>query len=324
VNAVKFSPDGKFIAVAAGKLVQLWRSPGFKKDFFAFELVRTIADCEDTVTAIDWSLDCKYLLVGSKDLSARLFCVEKLKDGILNKPFLFLGHRDNVVGCFFGYDKKNTNKVSKVYTITRDCYIFRWGYSGNNDGNFDENDGGISEPAFPGTPERDGEGNMDSGSVGTVKKRKDFDGKDEGYLHKEKWELLRKDGFMQSPAKLTACDYHRGLDMVVVGFSNGVFGLYQMPDFVCMHLLSISREKITAAVFNEIGNWLTFGCAKLGQLLVWEWRSESYVLKQQGHYFDVNCLTYSPDSQLLATGADDNKVKVKYELMEMFYVFGKL
>ncbi|KAL9350642.1 hypothetical protein Peur_057897 [Populus x canadensis] len=313
VNAVKFSPDGKFIAVAAGKLVQLWRSPGFKKDFFAFELVRTIADCEDTVTAIDWSLDCKYLLVGSKDLSARLFCVEKLKDGILNKPFLFLGHRDNVVGCFFGYDKKNTNKVSKVYTITRDCYIFSWGYSGNNDGNFDENDGGISEPAFPGTPERDGEGNLDSGSVGNVKKRKDFDGKDEGeegYLHKEKWELLRKDGFMQSPAKLTACDYHRGLDMVVVGFSNGVFGLYQMPDFVCMHLLSISREKITAAVFNEIGNWLTFGCAKLGQLLVWEWRSESYVLKQQGHYFDVNCLTYSPDSQLLATGADDNKVKV--------------
>jgi periodic tryptophan protein 2 len=129
---------------------------------------------------------------------------------------------------------------------------------------------------------------------------------------------------MQSPAKLTACTYHRGLDMVVVGFSNGVFGLYQMPDFVCMHLLSISREKITAAVFNESGNWLVFGCAKLGQLLVWEWRSESYVLKQQGHYFDVNCLTYSPDSQLLATGADDNKVKVQNEHTEMFYVFRKL
>ncbi|KAK1576903.1 hypothetical protein Q3G72_017347 [Acer saccharum] len=30
---------------------------------------------------------------------------------------------------------------------------------------------------------------------------------------------------------------------------------------------------------------------------------------QQGHYFDVNCLAYSPDSQLLATGAEDNKVK---------------
>ncbi|TQD92637.1 hypothetical protein C1H46_021748 [Malus baccata] len=92
-------------------------------------------------------------------------------------------------------------------------------------------------------------------------------------------------------------------------FSNGVFGLYEMPDFVCLHLLSISREKITTPVFNELGNWLTFGCAKLGQLLVWEWKSESYILKQQGHYFDVNCLAYSPDAQLLATGADDNKVK---------------
>ncbi|KAH9297164.1 hypothetical protein KI387_028846, partial [Taxus chinensis] len=30
----------------------------------------------------------------------------------------------------------------------------------------------------------------------------------------------------------------------------------------------------------------------------------------QGHYFDVNCLAFSPDSQLIATGADDNKVKV--------------
>ena len=130
----------------------------------------------------------------------------------------------------------------------------------------DEIRGEDSEPPSPGTPERDSEG----------KKRKDFDGKgvDSGeekwYLHKQKWQLLRKDDFKQAPAKLTACDYQRGLDMVVVGFSNGVFGLYQMPDFVCIHLLSISREKITETSYNDLGNWLMFGCAKLGQLLVWE------------------------------------------------------
>ncbi|XWS20388.1 hypothetical protein CRYUN_Cryun31cG0096800 [Craigia yunnanensis] len=83
-----------------------------------------------------------------------------------------------------------------------------------------------------------------------------------------------------------------------------------MPDFVCIHLLSISREKLTTAVFNDLGNWLIFGCAKLEQLLVWEWQSESCILKQQGLYFDVNTLAYLPDSQLLATGADDHKVKV--------------
>lgn len=129
-------------------------------------------------------------------------------------------------------------------------------------------------------------------------------------LHQGRWELLKKDFFMQPGARLTACDYHSDLELVVVGFSSGIFGIYQMPDFTCIHLLSITREKITTAVFNGLGNWLAFGCAKLGQLLVWEWRSETYILKQQGHYFDVNCLAFSPDSQLLATGADDNKVKV--------------
>lgn len=48
--------------------------------------------------------------------------------------------------------------------------------------------------------------------------------------------------------------------------------------------------------------------AGLGQLLVWEWQSESYVLKQQGHFNSMVALAYSPDGQYLATGGDDGKV----------------
>ncbi|KAI9081565.1 hypothetical protein K1719_036451 [Acacia pycnantha] len=305
VHVVKFSPDGSFVAVGAGKLVQIWRSPAFRKEYFPFELVRTFACFDDKIVSLDWSPDSNYLIVGSKDLTARLLCLKKMSGGVKYEPFKFLRHRDSVIGAFFGVEKK-TNRVCKAYTVTRDSYIFSWTFRSDDD----------SEPPSPATPERDVEGNIEVNGDVNVKKRKN-DGKtdadmleEDEYLCRGKWEFLRKDCFMQAPARLTACDYHRELDMVVVGFSNGVFGLYQMPDFVCIHLLSISREKITSAVFNELGNWLTFGCAKLGQLLVWEWRSESYILKQQGHYFDVNCLAYSPDSQLLATGADDNKVKV--------------
>ena len=61
---------------------------------------------------------------------------------------------------------------------------------------------------------------------------------------------------------------------------------------------------------NVTGEWLAFGCSSLGQLLVWEWQSESYVLKQQGHYYHMNCLAYSPDGQLIATGGDDGKVNL--------------
>lgn len=53
---------------------------------------------------------------------------------------------------------------------------------------------------------------------------------------------------------------------------------------------------------------LLFYFKGLGQLLVWEWQSESYVFKQQGHFNNMNSLAYSPDGQYLATGGDDGKV----------------
>lgn len=61
---------------------------------------------------------------------------------------------------------------------------------------------------------------------------------------------------------------------------------------------------------NRSGEWLAFGASKLGQLLVWEWQSESYILKQQGHFDSMNALVYSPDSQRIITTADDGKIKV--------------
>lgn len=48
----------------------------------------------------------------------------------------------------------------------------------------------------------------------------------------------------------------------------------------------------------------------MGQLLVWEWQSESYVFKQQGHFNNMASLAYSPDGQYIATGGDDGKVGV--------------
>lgn len=329
VNAVKFSPNGAYIAVAAGKLLQIWRSPGFRKEFFPFELVRNFADFDDKITALDWSPDSNYVLAGSKDLTARLFCLEEVKSKsnskpgqVRVKPFMFLGHRDSVVGGFFGVDK-NTNKVNRVYTVARDGYIFSWGFT-PDESQTDDMEVDDSEPPSPDTPDRDSEGNLEENDTENPKKRKALSANDGnlevggGYLRKGKWELLKKDSSGQAPAKLTTCDYHRGLDMMVAGFSNGVFALYQMPDFVCIHLLSISREKITTAVFNELGSWLALGCAKLGQLLVWNWRSTTYEMKQQGHYFDVNCLAYTPDSQQLATGADDYKVKVHSPINNFF------
>ena len=59
--------------------------------------------------------------------------------------------------------------------------------------------------------------------------------------------------------------------MMVVGFSDGVFGLYSLPSFEALHTLSIASSAVTAAAINPTGEWLAFGSAEHGQLLVWEW-----------------------------------------------------
>jgi periodic tryptophan protein 2 len=67
---------------------------------------------------------------------------------------------------------------------------------------------------------------------------------------------------------------------------------------------------VSQVIINSSGNWLALSSAKLSQLLVWDWQSESYILKQQSHHDSLNALTYTPDAQKVVTGADDGKVKV--------------
>lgn len=74
----------------------------------------------------------------------------------------------------------------------------------------------------------------------------------------------------------------------------------------CLH--SISQKGIDTVAVNPSGEWLAFGCKNFGQLLVWEWQSETYILRQQGHYNDINTLSFSQDGHYVATGGDDGKV----------------
>jgi periodic tryptophan protein 2 len=138
----------------------------------------------------------------------------------------------------------------------------------------------------------------------------DVDGPRLPYLARTRWGIRERFYFNQAHTKVVCCTFHSRSNLLVVGFSNGVFGLWEMPHFTNIHTLSISQEKISSLAISPSGEWLAFGAQKLGQLLVWEWQSESYVLKQQGHYYDINALSWSDDGHNIATGGDDGKVKL--------------
>jgi periodic tryptophan protein 2 len=187
-------------------------------------------------------------------------------------PTTLAGHREGVLGAYFSKDQET------IYTISKDGAVFQWAY--------------LRNPNAP-EPEDDDE---------------EMEEADED-AH-ARWRITKRHYFLQSNAKVNCAAYHADSNLLVAGFSNGVFGLYEMPEFNMIHTLSISQNDIDFVTINKTGEWLAFGASKLGQLLVWEWQSESYILKQQGHFDSMNALVYSPDGQKIVTTADDGKIKV--------------
>jgi periodic tryptophan protein 2 len=83
--------------------------------------------------------------------------------------------------------------------------------------------------------------------------------------------------FMTQPRqfRITSCELEKTHDFLVLGYSHGVFALHTMPEFSEVHSLSITQHPIGAAVISPSGEWLAFASQQLGQLLVWEWQSET-------------------------------------------------
>lgn len=52
-----------------------------------------------------------------------------------------------------------------------------------------------------------------------------------------RWRIVKKDFFMHNDAKVTCAAFHASSNILVVGFSNGLFGLYDLPDFNMIHML---------------------------------------------------------------------------------------
>ncbi|EDV24827.1 uncharacterized protein TRIADDRAFT_50274 [Trichoplax adhaerens] len=276
VYDIKFSPDGKYIAVTHQKHVEVWLAPAHdEKKFQPLIRHRTYTGHYDNTLCIDWSWDSRFFVIGSEDMTSRVYSTNPMEDFA---PVTLPGHKSAIVlSCF-------TEKSLNIYTVSKDGALFIWHsvIMAASD---------IADGAPPNSEDTDS------------RKKKPKRG-----LYK--WTKNAKHYFNQDRAEVTCATLHKRDNMLIVGFNTGVFTLYEVPDFNLIHSLSISQQKITTVAINETGEWLGFGCAGMGQLLVWEWQSQTYILKQQGHYYDMNVLSYSPDGQIIATGGDDGKVKL--------------
>uniref|UniRef100_A0A803K9K3 PWP2, small subunit processome component n=1 Tax=Xenopus tropicalis TaxID=8364 RepID=A0A803K9K3_XENTR len=291
VQSVSFSPDGRKFLLTKGNVAMLYHAPGKRREFNAFVLDKTFYGPYDETTCIDWTDDSKCFAVGSKDMSTWVFGAERWQNLIY---YSLGGHKDAIVACFFQEGSLD------LYTISADATLCVWGCDTElaqllprDPDKKARESGGAEEPR---AEEIRGTANpAPEESVGRVRYRK------------SSRHFFNKEGDFTA---LTAAAFHKKLNILVTGFSSGMFHIHELPELSLIHSLSISDQRVSTISINCTGDWIAFGCSGLGQLLVWEWQSESYVLKQQGHFNNMGALSYSPDGQHIVTGGDDGKVKV--------------
>uniref|UniRef100_A0A2K6LBC0 Periodic tryptophan protein 2 homolog n=1 Tax=Rhinopithecus bieti TaxID=61621 RepID=A0A2K6LBC0_RHIBE len=300
VHSVSFSPNGRKFVVTKGNIAQMYHAPGKKREFNAFVLDKTYFGPYDETTCIDWTDDSRCFVVGSKDMSTWVFGAERWDNLIY---YALGGHKDAIVACFF-----ESNSLD-LYSLSQDGVLCVWQCDTPPEGLRLKPPAGWKADLLQREEEEEEE--EQEGDRETTIRGKATPAEEEK-TGKVKYSRLAKYFFNKEGdfTNLTAAAFHKKSHLLVTGFASGIFHLHELPEFNLIHSLSISDQSITSVAINSSGDWIAFGCSGLGQLLVWEWQSESYVLKQQGHFNSMVTLAYSPDGQYIVTGGDDGKVKV--------------
>ncbi|XP_055853806.1 periodic tryptophan protein 2 homolog [Episyrphus balteatus] len=321
VNHVQYSPDGLHFAVAKENIIFIFKAPGeLTGEYNPFVLEKHHLAAYDDITWIDWSSDSRFLAIGCRDNSTKIIAIRKLNNF---RTTILGGHTEPIVGCFFDHGCLDLN------TLSRNGQLCIWkcslGYSdiqmpertanqepeekrikkkgGNTDDESDDDfENGIEEKNDDENNPKDDENQV-----------KDDDKKK---LHLFYYKKLGRHYLADEPKKenrdahVTAAAYNQKTHILVAAFSTGSFYLYELPEVNIIHSLSISDYAISSVCFNPTGDWVAMASSGVGQLLVWEWQSEQYIMKQQGHNSEMSCITYSPDGQYIATGGQDHKVKL--------------
>ncbi|KAL3129549.1 WD repeat-containing protein [Cryptosporidium hominis] len=328
VGFICYSHNGNYIAAAIDSGIYIWHAPCISKGWQLI-LKRKHIIHNSKVNSLDWSRCGRFLLTASNDMTVRLISIEKIDHF---DTVAFIAHKNPVVGSYF------TKNMQFIFSVSSEGVIIFWKPSSKKESR--------GKKVF--TPQKILPRQIKKSRANTkLALDTDSDIEPEFYdgIRSKYWiEALRAYVNQSKGAIITGCTFNYEKNLVAISTSNGVFTLYGIsvgldsdsldPSNVLInsiHTFSLSNSPLTSLKFGAKGEWLAVGAAKTGQLIIWEWQSESYILKQQGHSFGIQSSSFSPvgltqgkwngkashddylgigSRTIIATGGVDGKVKL--------------
>ena len=306
ITALGFSSCGRYYIVCGGNRALIYITPGTVgrgsvRCLSPFQIHKVIKANFDEVTCFDFSSDSKLVVIGSDDMSLKVSAVDTR---IKNVPYIvsLSGHSDKIVNCFF---KTEAGDSLDIVSLSANGHVIFWKCNINSSGLIIEEKKNILD--------------HESGDNTTIEKEDYISyAKESRFYLIDHLKALQKD---KSTIKLTCSDYNYKSKLLTTGYSNGSFLINSIAELdTPIYSLQLSTNSpLESMRINSTGDWIAMGSG-IGekgtstQLVVWEWKSETFLLKQSGTGAGLvnltECVAFSPDSSYLASGSNDGKIKL--------------
>ena len=276
VEAVCYSPDGKYIASgAADATIKIW-------EVETGRCVRTLEGHTRAVYSVSYSPDGKYLASGSGDCAIKIWnaatgdCIQTFK-----------GHTRAVTAVVYSPDGKYLASASedntiKIWEIGSEDYIK----------SFKEHTNSVTSVCY--SP--DGKYIASASEDNTIKI----------------WEIENGtciNTFNQQMNQLNIVTYSPDGKYLAGGADDNTIKIWEIESGTCIKTLIGHKNYIAPIVYSPDGRYLASGSDD-NEIKIWEIKNGKCIKTLKGHTRYVRALFYSPDGKYLASGAGDNTIKM--------------
>jgi periodic tryptophan protein 2 len=251
VAGLSFSPDGKFIAAAFDREIRIYEKPPLLKVIEPFVQVKKInTSHSEDISGLYWSPDSRFLCSTSKDCNVLMHNVFSLPGYVTQK---FVGHRKKVLQVFWD------DKMERTYTMGKDGVLYIWAWK--TDVITSEYKSEMGFQTFKRGKKLKVEHDVSEATTMIMAEEMGLEEKDENplmsyhenHFKEGRWILESKKQFFQDGTQLKSAQYSSTSKLLLLGYKNGIFGLYRIEgeETVNLQVFSVTDKKISHLAFNH-------------------------------------------------------------------------